>query len=256
MKLYSWNVNGIRAIQKKGFIDWVKTEQPDVLCLQETKANEDQLEDELINIEGYTSYFNSGIRKGYSGTAIYTKIKPKKIWTGLPDSRFNDEGRTQVLEFEDFILMNIYFPNGQKDEIRLQFKMDFYDEFLKYCNELRKIGKKIVVCGDYNTAHCEIDLKNPKANSKRSGFLPEERAWINKYIENGYLDIYRKLYPDKEEYSWWSYRFKARENNAGWRIDYFFITEDLIDQVEDALILTDVIGSDHCPIKLELRKVK
>lgn len=253
MKLFSFNVNGIRAIEKKGFIDWVNEVQPDILCLQEIKAMEDQLSDELKNIPGYKVIIHSAERKGYSGTAIYYKEDPIKIWTGLPNQKFNTEGRTIIMEYEDFILMNIYFPNGQSNEERLAFKMEFYDEFLNYSNELISQGKNLIVTGDYNVAHNEIDLKNPKANEKRSGFLPMERHWMDKYIENGYIDTFRYFNPEEVKYSWWSYRFSARKNNAGWRIDYFFVNKDFIDRVINTEIHNDVMGSDHCPISLEIK---
>ncbi len=253
MKLFSFNVNGLRAIEKKGFIDWVNEVQPDFLCLQEIKAMEDQLSDELKNIPGYKVFIHSAERKGYSGTAIYYKEEPIKIWTGLPNPKFNTEGRTIIMEYEDFILMNIYFPNGQKDDERLAFKMEFYDEFLNYSNELISQGKNLIVTGDYNVAHNEIDLKNPKANEKRSGFLPIERRWMDKYIENGYIDTFRHFNPEEVKYSWWSYRFNARKNNAGWRIDYFFVNKGFIDRVINTEIHNDVMGSDHCPISLEIK---
>lgn len=253
MKIYSWNVNGIRAIQKKGFLEWVSEESPDILCLQEIKANQDQLDDELINIEGYYSYFNSAERKGYSGVAVYTKQKPLNVCYEIGIEKFDSEGRIIVCEYADFTLLNIYFPNGQKDDERLNYKMEFYDEILAYCNKEVARGKKLVISGDYNTAHNEIDLKNPKANSERSGFLPIERAWIDKFIANGYVDTFRKIYPEEIKYSWWSYRFNARKNNAGWRIDYHFVSENLFKQVKDASIINEVMGSDHCPVVVELK---
>ncbi|MEG1184981.1 MAG: exodeoxyribonuclease III [Eubacterium sp.] len=254
MKLYSWNVNGLRAIEQKGFIPWVNDTQPDVLCLQEIKATEDQISDDIKNIPGYKTFFHPAERKGYSGTAVFYKEDPCNITTGLSDERFNHEGRTIIMEYPDFTLFNIYFPNGQKDDERLQFKMDFYDCFLNDLNALVAQGKKIIVCGDVNTAHREIDLKNPKANAKRSGFLPIEREWMDQFFENGYIDTYRHFYPETAEYSWWSYRFNARGNNAGWRIDYFFVSQNALTLVENAAIHTHVIGSDHCPISLEIRR--
>ncbi|MBU3171037.1 exodeoxyribonuclease III [Clostridium estertheticum] len=250
MKIYSWNVNGIRAIKNKGFIEWVESEQPEVLCLQETKIQEDQISDELKNIEGYYSYFCCAQKKGYSGVAIYTKQKPISIMRGIGIEKFDSEGRILIAEFENFTLFNIYFPNGQKDEDRLNYKMEFYDELLAYCEKLRKKGKKLIICGDYNTAHNVIDLKNPKANEKYSGFLPIERAWMDKFISHGYVDTFRYLHEEEVKYSWWSYRFKARENNAGWRLDYFFITKDLLSELKEASILNEVIGSDHCPVSI------
>lgn len=250
MKIYSWNVNGIRAIKNKGFIEWVEGEQPDVLCLQETKIQEEQISDELKNIEGYYSYFCCAQKKGYSGVAIYTKQKPISVMQGIGIEKFDSEGRILIAEFENFTLFNIYFPNGQKDEDRLNYKMEFYDELLAYCEKLRKKGKKLIICGDYNTAHNVIDLKNPKANEKYSGFLPIERAWMDKFISHGYVDTFRYLHPEEVKYSWWSYRFKAREKNAGWRLDYFFITKDLLSELKESSILNDVIGSDHCPVSI------
>lgn len=252
MKIYSWNVNGIRAAAQKGFVEWVKAELPDILGLQEVKATEDQIDDSIKSIPGYHTFFHPAERKGYSGTAVYYKNEPLSISTGLSDERFNHEGRTIIMEYPEFTLFNIYFPNGQKDDDRLQFKMDFYACFLKDVNALVAEGKKVVVCGDVNTAHQEMDLKNPKANAKRSGFLPIEREWMDQFFANGYIDTYRHLHPDTVEYSWWSYRFNARANNAGWRIDYFFISENALPMLKAAAIHTNVMGSDHCPVSIEL----
>ena len=252
MKIFSWNVNGIRAVQKKGFIDWVLKEQPDILCLQETKAHIEQLDDELINIPGYYSYFSSGERKGYSGVATYTKQKPLSVAYGIGIDEFDSEGRILITEYLEFTLLNIYFPNGQKDEDRLNYKMEFYDAILDYCEELKGQGKKLIISGDYNTAHKEIDLKNPKENEDRSGFLPIERTWLDKFISYGYIDTFRHFHPKEEKYSWWSYRFKARDKNIGWRIDYHFVSNNLIREVKGAEIRNDVLGSDHCPIVLYL----
>lgn len=252
MKIYSWNVNGIRAVQKKGFVDWVKKEQPDILCIQETKANVDQLDEEIVNIDGYYSYFSSAERKGYSGVATYSKLKPLSIKYGIGIDRFDSEGRFLITEYPEFILFNIYFPNGQKDDERLKYKMEFYDALLDYCNELKSQGKKLIISGDYNTAHREIDLKNPKSNEKKSGFLPIERAWIDKFISHGYVDTFRHFQGDEVKYSWWSYRFKAREKGVGWRIDYHFVSDNLIDDLKGAEILDDVMGSDHCPVAIYL----
>lgn len=252
MKIYSWNVNGIRAVEKKGFVDWVKKEKPDILCVQETKADISQLSDELVNIPGYRSWFNSAERKGYSGVAMWSAVEPVSVETGLGDERFAGEGRVLISTYEGFTLLNIYFPNGQKDEERLQFKLGFYDAVLDLCESLRSKGQRLVICGDYNTAHREIDLKNPKQNSDRSGFLPIEREWIDRFIEAGYVDTFRHLYPVEVKYSWWSYRFRAREKGIGWRIDYHFVSDDLIGDVKDSVILDDVMGSDHCPIVLDL----
>jgi len=250
MKIISWNVNGIRAIEKKDFILWVKETQPDILCLQETKAEITQLSEKLINIPGYISCFHSAEKKGYSGTAVYYKNAPLSINTGLSDPRFNKEGRTIILEYNDFILYNVYFPNGQKDEERLQYKMDFNRCIQKDIKKLLDSGKNVIVCGDINIAHCEIDLKHPKENSKRSGFLPEERAWVSDFLSIGMVDSWRNQHPDEVKYSWWSMRFNARKTNAGWRIDSFFVSKGFMNRVEKTDILDDVMGSDHCPIVL------
>lgn len=253
MKIYSWNVNGLRAVLKKGFLEWINEEQPDVLCIQETKLQENQLEDSFKNIEGYYSYFSFAEKKGYSGTATYTKEKPISVKHGIGIQRFDSEGRILITEFEKFTLFNIYFPNGQMNEERLTYKMEFYDALLDYCNKLVAEGKKLIICGDYNTAHTEMDIKNAKANEKTSGFLPMERAWMDKFIANGYTDTYRYKNPDKIEYSWWSYMFKARERNTGWRIDYHFVSNNLLEVVKDAGILNEVMGSDHCPVMVEIK---
>ena len=248
MTIYSWNVNGIRAIAKKGFFEWIDSSSPDILCLQETKAHIDQLDESLINIPGYRSYFCSGKRKGYSGVAIYSKVEPNLVEYGIGIERFDEEGRIIIAHYDEFTLLNIYFPNGQKDDERLSYKLEFYDAMLEYCNGLKSDGKKLIICGDYNTAHREIDLKNPQANSKTSGFLPVEREWMDKFIQNGYVDTFRHFHPEEIKYSWWSYRFKARERNAGWRIDYHFVSDDMLDMIQGADILNDVYGSDHCPV--------
>lgn len=250
MNIYSWNVNGLRAISKKGFFEFINEYNPDILCIQETKLQLDNLSEELKDIEGYNSYFSCAKKKGYSGVATYTKEKPISVKYGIGIERFDSEGRILITEFNNFILFNIYFPNGQKDEERLKYKLDFYDALLEYLNKLKIEGKKLIICGDYNTAHNEIDIKNAKANEKYSGFLPIERAWIDKFILNGYVDTFRDIHKDEIKYSWWSYRFKARERNAGWRIDYFFVTESLIDNINSAEILNEIMGSDHCPVKV------
>ncbi len=253
MRVYSWNVNGLRAVAKKNFLEWIEEENPDILCIQETKLQENQLEDNIKNIEGYYSYFSFAEKKGYSSVATYTKEEPISVKHDIGIEKFDSEGRILITEFENFTLLNIYFPNGQRDEERLQYKLEFYEALFNYCDELVKEGKKLVICGgDYNTAHNEIDLKNPKANEKTSGFLRIERDWLDKIIERGYTDTFRNMNPDKIKYSWWSYRFKARERNAGWRIDYHFVSNNLLDKVKDTEILNDVYGSDHCPVMLEL----
>jgi len=252
LRLYSWNVNGFRAVLGKGFREWVLRTRPDVLGLQEVKAQEDQVGEERL-FEGYSCFWNpSKVKKGYSGTACYTRHEPLAVHYGLPVPEYRGEGRVIQLEFETFHFFNIYFPNGQMSQERLDFKMGFYDAFLAHAQELRA-SKPIVVCGDFNTAHREIDLKNPKANEETSGFLPIERAWLDRFIANGYIDTFRLRHGDvTDAYSWWTYRYGARSRNAGWRIDYFFVSEELRGAVRDAWIDADVTGSDHCPVGLEL----
>ena len=254
MKLISWNVNGLRAVAKKGFAEFIDRYQPDILGIQETKIQLDQLTPELRDLSGYESYFYSAERKGYSGVGVYTKIKPQSVETGFKFGWNETEGRVIMMEFDNFILFNIYFPNGQKDEIRLQFKMDFYEHCLLYFEKIRKEkGKGLVICGDYNTAHHPIDLARPKQNEKTSGFLPIEREWMDRFEEAGYIDTFRLHHPDeKDRYSWWSYRANARVNNVGWRIDYFYVSPELEDNVKAAFILDEVLGSDHCPVGIEL----
>lgn len=253
MRILSWNVNGYRAVLKKGFMDWLETCGADAVMLQETKAHPDQIDEADRNPDGFSGYWNwSKKKKGYSGTATFLKGEPIFHAISLPDERFQGEGRVQMFEFEQFHLFNIYFPNGQMSDERLQFKMDFYDEFLSYAEELRR-KKPIVVGGDFNTAHTEIDLKNPKSNADRSGFLPIERAWIDKFISRGYVDTFRMFDESPGNYSWWSYRFNARKNNAGWRIDYFFVSEELRENVKKAWIDPEIMGSDHCPVGIELQ---
>lgn len=253
MKIYSWNVNGLRAILKKGFLEWVQEEGPDILCLQETKLQENQLEDSLKNIEQYYSNFSFAEKKGYSGVATYSKVQPIAVKHGMGIERFDSEGRILQTDFENFTVLNIYFPNGQMNEDRLKFKLEFYDALLDYCNTLVSEGKKLVICGDYNTAHMEMDIKNAKANEKTSGFLEVERAWLDKLIGSGYTDTFRHVNPEEVKYSWWSYMFKARERNVGWRIDYHFVSNNLLPYIEDAQILNEVTGSDHCPVVLKLK---
>ena len=252
-RLISWNVNGIRAAYKKGILNWFSKEQPDILCIQETKAMKEQLPDDLINVNGYNSFFSSAERKGYSGTATYTKVNPVKVSNGIGIQKFDSEGRFLVTEFDEFVLFNIYFPNGKAKKERLQYKMDFYEVFLKHLKKLLKQDKKIVICGDVNTAHKEIDLARPKPNEKISGFLPEEREWIDKLLEAGFIDTLRVFNQKPEQYTWWDMMTRARDRNVGWRIDYFFISDNLKDNLKNAFILPDVMGSDHCPVGIELK---
>jgi len=252
MKLISWNVNGVRAVVKKGFLDWLDQEQPDILCLQETKAHVDQLTAEILTDHGYHTFWHSGERRGYSGVATFCKEEPLYVQEGLGIERYDAEGRVLLTEHENFLLYNIYFPNGQKDDERLQYKLDFYDELLPIINEQVESGNNVVVTGDWNTAHHPIDLARPKQNVNTSGFMSIEREKLDMYVENGWIDTFRLFHPEGDRYSWWTYRFGARERNVGWRIDYFFVNEGFVDNVEDADIHDEVVGSDHCPVSLEL----
>jgi exodeoxyribonuclease III len=253
IRLLSWNVNGIRAAYKKGFVNWFVKENPDILCLQETKAHPEQLTDDLLNINGYKSFFSSSIvKKGYSGVAIYTKQEPVKVEHGFGIPKFDDEGRIIVADYKSFVLINIYYPNGKMSPERLQYKMDFYDAFLDYANKLVKKGKNLVICGDVNTAHKEIDLARPKENSKISGFLTIEREWMDKFISQGYVDTFRMFNNQPEQYTWWDMQSRARERNVGWRIDYFFVSENFKKNVKNAFIMPEVVGSDHCPVGIEI----
>lgn len=250
IQVFSWNVNGIRAVHKKGFLDFIKNYQPDVLCLQETKATQEQVPVEILELEGYHQFYESAQKKGYSGVALFSKEKPLEVTTTFTQERFNNEGRIQRARFQDYILYNIYFPNGGASEERLQYKLDFYDHFLE---ELKpQMSEPILVCGDLNTAHHPIDLKNDKANVKTSGFLPIERAWMDRLVEFGFVDTFRKFYPEEEKYSWWSYRMGARKRNVGWRLDYHFVNEALLSKVKGSEILNEVEGSDHCPVMVQL----
>lgn len=252
IELLSWNVNGIRAVAEKDALRWIDDRQCDILCLQETKVDVAKFPQELFNTEFTSFAVNPAARKGYSGTATFSQLQPLGI-DFQQEIDTLDEGRIIEQRFNEFILFNVYFPNGQKDDERLRYKMDFYEKFLDHCDRLRDEGHSIIICGDVNTAHREIDLKNPKGNAKRSGFLPQERAWIDKLIDHGYIDTFRYIHGDvEEEYSWWSYRFSARTKNVGWRIDYFFISDDLAECLEDAFILQQIEGSDHCPVGIRL----
>lgn len=250
--IYSWNVNGIRAAERKGFSQWLQHSSPDILAVQETKAQPDQLDDTLLHIEGYTSHFYSAKRKGYSGTALYTKQEPSEV-EPLGMSEFDDEGRTIIAHYPQFTLINCYFPNSQPEGRRLDYKLAFCDAVLGACNRLVRDGKKVVLCGDYNIAHTEIDLKNPKTNENNPGYLPEEREWMSTFLEAGYTDTFRSFHPgEPDHYTWWSYRFGARERNIGWRIDYFCVNREFFPAVASAAIHADVMGSDHCPVRIDL----
>ena len=252
MRVISWNVNGIRAVHKKGFLDWFASESPEILCIQETKAIQSQLPVELISVPGYHSYFSAPDRKGYSGVALYTRQEPDSVTYGFGIDRFDNEGRTIIADFGTFVLFDIYFPNGKRSDERLLYKMDFYDVFLDYIDDLKSKGRHIVVCGDVNTAHKEIDLARPKENSNISGFLPEERSWMDKFLDHGYVDIFRVYNQEPDNYSYWDQITRARDRNVGWRIDYFFVDQGFAAQVSNAFILPEVMGSDHCPVGIEI----
>lgn len=252
MKLISWNVNGIRAVMKKGFMDFLSEHQPDILCLQETKVHNDDLPKEIRIAgvaDGYTGYWNGADRKGYSGTGIYSKVEPLSIETELGDERFDAEGRFQILEFESFFLINTYVPNVKSDLSRLAERQEFDALLLKKIQTLEET-KPVILCGDMNVAHNPIDLARPKPNEGNAGYTIEERAGMTNYIESGLIDTFRFQNPDTAKYSWWSYRGQARANNVGWRIDYFLTSSSLEDQIQSTDILTKITGSDHCPIEL------
>ncbi len=249
MKLISWNVNGIRACVGKGFLDYFKEADADVFCIQETKMQAGQLE---LDLEGYEQYWNYAQRKGYSGTAIFTKKKPLSVSYGIGIEEHDTEGRVITLEFEDFYMVTVYTPNSQNELARLDYRMEWEDAFLSYLKKLEE-NKPVIICGDLNVAHQEIDLKNPKTNRKNAGFTDEERGKFQTLLDNGFIDTFRYFYPDQTGiYSWWSYRFQARAKNAGWRIDYFLVSDSLKDRLTDAKIHTDDMGSDHCPVELVL----
>ncbi|MCR3759710.1 exodeoxyribonuclease III [Clostridium felsineum] len=250
MKLISWNVNGLRACIKKGFLDYFKEVDADIFCIQESKLQEGQVE---LDLPGYYDFWNYAEKKGYSGTAIFTKIKPISHSYGIGEEEHDKEGRVITLEFEDFYMVTVYTPNAKEKLARLSYRMEWEDSFRKYLKTLEE-KKPVIVCGDMNVAHTEIDLKNPKTNTKNAGFSPEERSKFTELLNSGFIDTYRYFYPDKEGiYSWWSYRFKAREKNAGWRIDYFCTSESLKDRLVSADIHTEVMGSDHCPVELVVK---
>jgi len=252
IEIISWNVNGIRAVATKEALKWIDERGTDILCLQEIKALEEQIPDDLFDKQYEERFVNSADKKGYSGTTTFSTLKSNFTSTCENIDTMN-EGRIIQTQYDDIVLFNVYFPNGQKDDDRLSYKMKFYDDFLARCEALREDGKSIIICGDVNTAHKEIDLKNPKANSKKSGFLDIERAWIDKLLDHGYIDTFRYVNGDEaDRYSWWSYRSNARVNNVGWRIDYFFISEDLAQNLEDAFILDYITGSDHCPVGIKI----
>ena len=251
MIITTWNVNGIRAAFKNKADLWWQDHNPDVLCLQEIRARPDQLtKSQQESLEEQNPIWNPAERPGYSGVATFTINPPRESIKGLGIPRFDKEGRTIQTILPGFRIFNLYVPNGGRDLSRVGYKLDFYQELLEICDQLHQKGEHIILCGDFNTAHQPIDLRNPEANQDNTGFLPEERAWIDIYLEHGFRDIYRDLYPDREQYTWWTYRLNARQRNIGWRIDYFLISEGLVEMVEDVVIHDDILGSDHCPISL------
>ena len=247
MKFVSWNVNGIRACLNKGFLDYFKEVDADIFAIQESKAQENQID---LALEGYHTYINSAEKKGYSGVVVFSKQEPINVTYGMGIDEHDHEGRIITCEYDDFYFVSVYTPNSKDGLLRLDYRMVWEDDFRNYLNTLRQ-KKGVIVCGDLNVAHQEIDLKNPKTNRRNAGFTDEERNKMSELLNSGFIDSYRYLYPEKIEYSWWSYRFKAREKNAGWRIDYFLVSEELKDKIKDSQIHTQVFGSDHCPVMLE-----
>jgi exodeoxyribonuclease-3 len=252
MKIITWNVNGIRAALGKNALDWAFDQQPDFLCLQEVKAREEQLDEEQRAALKLSYIWNAAQRPGYSGVATFFKQQPDEIVSGLGDEQFDVEGRVIQTVWSGIRLFNIYFPNGQRGQDRVDYKLAFYARLLELCESLHKCGEQIIITGDFNTAHMPIDLKNPKENEKTSGFLPEEREWVQKFLDRGFIDAYRRLYPDKVEYTWWTYRLNARQRGIGWRLDYFLVSETLMPRVKDVVVYDKVMGSDHCPVELIL----
>jgi len=255
LRLFSWNVNGLRACGRNGFLEWLTTERPDILGLQETRVLPEQLEEPIRNPDGYHVHFHPAEKKGYSGVGLYSRVEPKSVVLGgLDNPAFDSEGRLIIADYGDFLFYTGYFPNGGNDLSRVPYKLEFSEAVLQHAETQRRAGRGIVICGDVNTAHQEIDLANPKSNKKNTGFLPEEREWVTRLLDHGYVDIFRKRNPETTgAYTWWSNRPGVRERNVGWRIDYFIISPDLEDRVVDARIHADVMGSDHCPIELELK---
>jgi exodeoxyribonuclease-3 len=252
VRLVSWNVNGIRSAARKGFLDWLSADQPDILCLQETRVQPEQLEPGLCQPPGYHTYWHSAETKGYSGVATFCLQPPAQVQKGFGQPEFDGEGRVLISRHPSFTLVNAYFPSGQRGLERVEFKIRFYDALRTTCRQLEREGHPLILCGDLNTAHQPIDLARPSQNTRTSGFLPEEREALSRWFDDGFIDVFRHLHPTTEKYSWWTYRLNARARNIGWRIDYFLITEALLPHVQEADILNDIQGSDHCPISLRL----
>jgi exodeoxyribonuclease-3 len=254
LRLVSWNVNGLRAAGRKGFLAWLSASRPDVLGLQEVRAEPEQLPPELQRPAGYRSYFHAADRRGYSGVALLTRRPPRSVTAGgLGDDRFDREGRLIIADYGSFVLLNGYFPNGGRELERVPYKLEFSEAVLQRAESFRATGQGVVICGDLNTAHHEIDLANPTSNRRNTGFLPEERGWLTRLVDHGYVDVFRQRHPEEPGlYTWWSNRPGVRERNVGWRIDYFFVSSEIVDRVVDARIHPEVMGSDHCPVELVL----
>ncbi|MEX0798031.1 MAG: exodeoxyribonuclease III [Bacteriovoracaceae bacterium] len=253
-KLVSWNVNGIRAVSKKGFVDWLNKDQPNIVCLQEIKAARDQFPKEILEHEKYHTYIKSADRRGYSGVCVMTREKPNKVIDQIGIDKFDNEGRSLILEFDDFALINCYFPNGGRDHSRVDFKLEFYQAILELYNEYRERGQNVILTGDFNTSHQDIDLANPKSNKNSTGFLPREREWIDIYLKAGLVDCFRELYPeDTGEYTWWTYRNDCRGRNIGWRLDYFMTNKEFMPKVQGCAHRAEVMGSDHCPVEILIK---
>jgi len=253
MRIVTWNVNGLRAAMTKGFLEWLESEPPDVVCLQEVRARPEQLAEEQVRrLEAlYPSItWHPAQRPGYSGVALFSRLTPQEVNIGLGAPVYDVEGRVIFARYPGFLLFNIYFPNGGNNLNRVPFKLDFYAYLLETCDRLHASGEQIIITGDFNTAHREIDLKHPKENANNTGFLPEERLWIDRYLESGFIDAYRQLYPERVGYTWWTYRLNARQNGVGWRIDYYLVSQPLMDRVQDVIIEDQVYGSDHCPVSM------
>jgi exodeoxyribonuclease-3 len=253
MKIITWNVNGLRAALGKGVPDWVQSQSPDVLCLQEVRARREQVDETALGQleNGFVhSTWNPGQRSGYSGVTTLARQEPLEVQLEVLAPEFDVEGRLICTRHPAFLLYNVYFPNGGRDHGRVPYKLAFYERLLEVCDELHKRGEGIILCGDFNTAHREIDLRNPKENENNTGFLPEERVWIDYYLEHGFVDAYRYLYPERVQYTWWTYRMNARARNIGWRLDYFLVSQSLMDRVQDVIVYDEVAGSDHCPVAL------
>jgi exodeoxyribonuclease-3 len=250
MKISTWNVNGIRSAINKGLSTWMRADNSDVFCFQEIKANQDQVPTVFEDLSEYGRHWNSALRAGYSGVATFTRISPLEVNFGMGISQFDCEGRLIRIKFPGFYIYNVYFPNGKRSLERVGYKLEFYARLLEECDELLKAGENIVITGDFNTAHSEIDLANPKENINYSGFLPEERAWIDIYLSHGFVDAYREFYPTRVQYTWWTYRTNARKRNIGWRLDYFLVSRGLMPAISDVIICDEIPGSDHCPVSL------